>query len=478
MPPHQLNVIETSHVSPPRGSAPSVTLPLTFFDVPWLTLPLVQSVFFYSYNDSTAQFLSDTLPILKHSLSLTLQHFYPFAGALICPPRPEPPYLRFIDGQDSLLFTVAESTEHNFEHLKADYPKDVRLLHDLLPKLPPAIEIAPERVLKRPVMAIQVTVFPNTGICIGKTQSHVSSDGVSAMHFIKYWTSMCKSMTVDRDSLHRLSLPPPNLTSRAAIKDPADIIKGHLERFWSIKSENGDRHDTIDRPRNMVRATFSMSRAQIENLKQWVHERSANQSPVSSFVVTVAFTWACLIKSLMDDADKEQGNDETFRLLNNVDCRNRLKCDEHIPSTYFGNCMAPGIVSVKKRDLLGENGVMEAAKAIAGQIKEMLSSDILRTAPTWSGEVRKWVMTRFKMSVAGAPQLRMYDMDFGIGKPCKVEIVHVESGDSFALLNSREGRDGIEIEIALANDRMEAFTKQFDEGIKIFTQRNFGLLNI
>ncbi|KFK42738.1 hypothetical protein AALP_AA1G033400 [Arabis alpina] len=338
-------IIETSHISPPNGTVPSNTLSLTFFDAPWLTLPLGESLFFFPYQNLTDHFLKDFVPNLKHSLSLTLQHFFPYSGNLIIPPRPDPPYLRYTDGEDSLAFTVAESVETDFDYLKTDSTKDITVLHDLLPKLPPP---------------------------------HVSL----------YWMSLTKSNGSDPATLMLPS--PPIHTCRDVIKDPGEVAAGHLERFWSQNSGNHGSHDS---PENMVRATFTMSRNQIDNLKHWVTEQSTNESPVSTFVVTLAFNWVSLIKTLIEDNEteaKEEDKDEVFHLMINVDCRNRLKCTEPIPQTYFGNCMAPGIVSVNKQDLLGEKGVLVASNAIKARIKDMLSSDLLKTAPAWGEGARKW----------------------------------------------------------------------------------------
>ncbi|KAJ4866879.1 Coumaroyl-CoA:anthocyanidin 3-O-glucoside-6''-O-coumaroyltransferase 1 [Raphanus sativus] len=324
-----LNIIETSHISPLKGTVPSTTLPLTFFDAPWLTLPLGESLFFYSYQNSTECFLKDYLPNLKQSLSTTLQHFFPYAGNLITPPRPDPPYLRYNDGQDSLLFTVAESLATDFNLLITDSPKDIKVLHDFLPKLPPP-HVSPEGIQTRPIMVIQVTIFPGRGICIGNTSSHVAGDGVTFTHFMKYWMSLTRSM--GRDPATLLLPSPPIHSCRSMIKDPGQVTAGHLERFWS---QNSGKHGSHPTPENMARATFTISRNQIDNLKSWVTEQSENQSIVSTFVVTLAFTWVNLIKTLVKDSSEteEDKEEQVLNLMINVDCRNRIKYTEPIPST-------------------------------------------------------------------------------------------------------------------------------------------------
>ncbi|KFK42702.1 hypothetical protein AALP_AA1G028900 [Arabis alpina] len=461
--PQPPRIIETSHISPPNGTVPSTTLPLTFFDAPWLTLPLGESLFFFPYQNSTDHFLKDFVPNLKQSLSLTLQHFFPYAGNLIIPPRPDPPYLRYIDGEDSLIFTVAESVGTDYDDLKTDSAKDITVLHDLLPKLPPP-HVSPEGIQIQPIMVIQVTIFSERGICIGNTSTHVAGDGVTFTHFMKYWMSLTKSNVSDPATLILPS--PPIHTCRDVIKDPGEVAAGHLERFWSQNSGNHGSHDPTP---NMVLATFAMSRHQIDNLKNWVTEQSPNQSHVSTFVVTLAFTWMNLIKTLTkDDETSAKEEDEVFHLMINVDCRNRLKYTQPVPQTYFGNCMAPGIVSVNKHNLLGEKGVLAASNAITARIKDMLSSNLLKTAPTWGQGVRKWVMSRFPISIAGAPKLGFYEMDFGLGKPHKMEMVHIQTGGSIAFSESKDGSNGVEIGLALEKEKMDAFASNLKQGINKF----------
>jgi hypothetical protein len=71
-----VKVLEHCYVFPPPNSAPETSLPLTFFDIPWLFFSPGQPLFFYEYPYPTSFFTSTTLPNLKHSLSLALQHYY------------------------------------------------------------------------------------------------------------------------------------------------------------------------------------------------------------------------------------------------------------------------------------------------------------------------------------------------------------------------------------------------------------------
>jgi hypothetical protein len=103
-----IKVLEHCYVSPPPNSVPPTSLPLTFFDIPWLFFTPSQPLFFYEYPHPTSHFISTTVPNLKHSLSLTLQHYYPFAGNLKSPPKPGKPELVYAEG-DKVRLTLAES---------------------------------------------------------------------------------------------------------------------------------------------------------------------------------------------------------------------------------------------------------------------------------------------------------------------------------------------------------------------------------
>ncbi|RHN75639.1 putative transferase [Medicago truncatula] len=174
-----MKVIEHSQVAPPPNSLPSpTTLPLTFFDISWFYCqPTVKRIFFYHFPHPTHHFLQTTLPILKHSLSLTLQHFFPFTSNLIIPPNSHntPPFIRYLD-EDSISFTVAESSA-DFNILVSD-SQDAQNWHHLVPNLPPP-RTEQDNIRVIPIMSIPVTVLPNSGFSICLSYNHVAAYGKS-----------------------------------------------------------------------------------------------------------------------------------------------------------------------------------------------------------------------------------------------------------------------------------------------------------
>ena len=100
---------------------------------------------------------------------------FPFASNLILPPHPHVPYIRYLEG-DSLSFTVAESSPADFTLLTSDSPRDSYDWQPLAPVLP-SQRTSHDGTCEFPLMAIQVTMIPNSGFSICVIFDHVAGDG-------------------------------------------------------------------------------------------------------------------------------------------------------------------------------------------------------------------------------------------------------------------------------------------------------------
>ncbi|CAN0914787.1 Coumaroyl-CoA:anthocyanidin 3-O-glucoside-6''-O-coumaroyltransferase 2 [Linum grandiflorum] len=70
------------------------------------------------------------------------------------------------------------------------------------------------------------------------------------------------------------------------------------------------------------------------------------------------------------------------------------------------------------------------------------------------------------ISVAGSPKLRVYETDFGWGRPRKSEPVHVDSSGSVYFSDVRDvERGGIEFGLALGRSDMDSFVGLFESGL-------------
>ncbi|EOX98508.1 HXXXD-type acyl-transferase family protein, putative [Theobroma cacao] len=456
----KLQVLDCSHVSPPPASVPTTSLRLTFFDLPWFAFPNIQRLFFYEFPYPTLYFTDTVLPLLKHSLSLTLQHFFPYAAKLMCPPPPGKPYLRYEDG-DFVTFTVVESSA-DFNHVIANYPRDVKLLRPFAPQLP-TVPVAEDGTRVLPVIAFQVTLFPNSGICIGSNYCHVVGDGKTFMHFMRSWSSVHRAGGGDLTCLEK-SIPSWN---KDVIKDRDGIESLHLKIYWNwVASNNENSGPTHVAAADKVRATFLLGRAHVEKLKHLVTEAKSEQLHISTFVVTCAFIWVCLIKSQESSTcNSSDADDNKFYYFQfPFDCRNRLEFP--VPETYFGNCLKPGIAEVKKSELIGENGILLAAKAIGNKVKEIENRGF-RDAESWVATLMERTRSGRFVSVSGSPKFYVYDINFGWGRPRKVELVHIDSTETISLAECRDELGGIEVGVASNKKQIDEFSAIFVQSLQL-----------
>ncbi|KAK8493684.1 hypothetical protein V6N13_046665 [Hibiscus sabdariffa] len=386
------------------------------------------------------------------------ENLLPFRRQSHFPPSPHKPHILYTDG-DSIPFVVAESCA-DFDRLVGYHARDVQDFHPLVPELPHARVVNNNRV--QPLLALQVTVFPNSGISIGVTFHHVVADGRSFNHFMKSWASIFRS---DGNSA-----PATPFLERSAVqeKDPCGIESVFLNAWWSRASDREDHiKEQVHRDvfADKVRATFIISRADIERLKHSVlnryMEKCGAEQPrprTSTFAVACALAWTCLIKARQYNQD-----DQLYYFGFVADCRNRPELA--IPATYFGNCLAICLVRMTGSDLVGENGVLAATKAIGNRIEEF-ENGALRGAETWINGWTGKLDTARVVTVAGSPKLRVYDTDFGWGRPKKTEVVHIDASSTIYIGDYGDVEGGIEIGLALKRDEMEAFARFFQQGLK------------
>ncbi|KAE8733857.1 HXXXD-type acyl-transferase family protein, putative isoform 1 [Hibiscus syriacus] len=473
-PSFMVNIVDTIHVSAPAGSVPTTSLPLNYLDLPWFASAPMQSLFFYEFPHSTSHFIQAALPILKHSLSLTLQQFFPLAAKLMCPPPPLKPYIFYTDGGgDSVPLTVSESTA-DFNLLIANYPRDFKSLHPYVPELPPST-MSSDGVRVLPIMAVKVTVFPNVGVCIGLAHNHVAADGSSFMHFVRCWSSVCKSNGEPASAFLNDSARRP-IHNREAFDDPNGCNDEALKFYWhwisSWRENLGPSKEIL--PADKVRATFVLAAAQIVKLKQQLTTQCKNsneseQQLISTFIATCSIMWICMIKSEENynpiSSNGHDDDDTLHYFLFAVDCRSRTGFP--LPVTYFGNCLAPGIVKAKKGDLMVSNGIVTAAEAIAKKVKEM-ESGALQEAQKGTSKLEEMFRSGHHVAVSGSPKFRVYDMDFGWGRPMKIEFIHIDDGGSLSFIESRDEPGGMEVSLVLSKNRMDAFTSNLAENLKAF----------
>ena len=454
-------MLEQCRIAPPPGSVDDkykYSLPLTFFDIPWLHFPPLKIFSFYEFSHPKAYFLDTIIPRIKHSLSLTLKHFFPLLGNLVFLTDGSIPEIRFKDG-DSVSLTFAECS-FDFDHLSGDQQRNDIDFHSLAPQISPAST----NFGIVPILAIQVTLFPNSGICTGFTFHHIAADARAFHMFKRLWASINK--------LGEATLESPGIVlpcyDRTVIKDPIGLRSTFWNHFGKIKHEG-----SIQPPpstNNNVRATFILRRAEVEGLKKWVISQIPDLQYVSSFTVICGYAWSCITKAgariLGDHEDVVVGGEnELENFAFTVDCRSLL--DPPIPDAYFGNCLMGALATTKRMQLIQEDGFLVAVNSIRKAMEERVRSKegILQGVQNWVRDSKSINLTRL-VAVVGTPRVDFYDMDFGLdlGRPKKFEVISRDN--YFSLSRCKANQQDFEVGLCFPKAKMDVFAEIFTDGCK------------
>lgn len=445
-------LLEHFEIQPAPNGVTELTLPLTFFDMPWLYFHSIQRLLFYEFPCSKAHFLETIVPNLKKSLPLTLRHYIPLASNILYPLRDGKPMFRYVVG-DSVRLTIAE-TNDDCNNLTANYVRDADQFYAFVPPLPPPKDEPEYKII--PVFCLQVTLFPNRGVCIGFTNHHAIGDASSIVGFIKAWASINK-FSGDSQFIEENSLP---LFDKSVIKDPRGIADIYWNQLKNVKLQSLSLH----LPTNKVRATYILHEADIKKLKDSVLARKPGLVHLSSFVVTTAYVWTCFVKS--GPASGEQVDaDEPEYFAFAADGRTRT--DPPVPANYFGNCLGGGIVRIQHQKLMIKDSFFVAAEAISEiiRIKVNNKDEIFKEAENLLTNFKE-LMGKRALSVSGSPKFDLYNADYGWGRPKKLETLSIDGDNSISLCKSRDSEGGLEVGLSLSKTKVDAFAVIFANGLR------------
>ncbi|KAL6139880.1 hypothetical protein ACLB2K_058181 [Fragaria x ananassa] len=295
---------------------------------------------------------------------------------------------------------------------------------------------------------------------------HAILDGKTSTSFVKSWAHACKHIIlnngVSTDSDFSLPDQLKPFYDRTVVHDPTGLGLGSLYANEWRKMDGPDNKrvmiwDMKAPPPESVRRIFEFTRPKIQTLRQIVLDAKVSHPIVhlSTFTLVCAYMWVCLVKAQEVDAEKM-----TIQAFS-VDCRARL--DPPIPANYFGNCVTGAAGFVKAKELLGEDGLVVAVRAISEAIQG-LEKGVLNGAEVWVSKMKDFVQAEGVYSTAGSHRFQIYETDFGWGRPKKVEVVSIDRTGAISLSESKNGGGGIEVGVVLRKHVMEAFASLFAKG--------------
>ncbi|VAH94886.1 unnamed protein product [Triticum turgidum subsp. durum] len=280
---------------------------------------------------------------------------------------------------------------------------------------------------------------------------HAACDGAISTRFLHAWAAAGTGAVA----------PLPPVIDRTLIKDATGLYDVFLKAMPSA-----DEMEHVKVLDDKLLATFTLSKEDIQRVKDVVASEAAQRGAApprcSSLVATFGFMWSCHQRA-KDDAGST-GGDPTY-LLFPVDHRSRMK--PPVPEEYLGNCVgiATHAAPMDQLAAAGASGLFVACTAVAAAIDEAVRGiGSPETVALWMHRVREAGVAGM-WTVAGSPRFRVYEVDFGFGRPAKVEIVSVARTGAMAAAEGRSSRGGIEVGISLPAAGMQRFQKCFQDAI-------------
>ncbi|KAL1560721.1 malonyl-coenzyme:anthocyanin 5-O-glucoside-6'''-O-malonyltransferase-like [Salvia divinorum] len=450
-------VIETCRIPPPQGVAAELFLPLSFFDITWLQLNPIRGLVFYNHPCSEAEFSNTIVPNLKQSLSLTLKHYLPVAGNLLYPLDTDTdttkPVIRYISG-DTVPLTIAVSSL-GLDDLVADHARESDQFYGLLPLAPPLTEEENYQIV--PLVALQVTLFPGGGICIGLNVNHTLCDARSIVGFLNAWAVINKSGD-DEVFVSRNSESPPVFVR--PVSEDSRRLNGI---FWDVMKKIPFKPvQSHPVPTNRVRASFILRQSDIKILKTRISSAKPRRVRISTFAVASAYVWTALAK-----CGGGRDEEEVFYYPEDGRGRRNALFDPPVPANYFGNCLGAGVVRLERRKLAAEDGFVSAAEAIDDEMNtKIYDGDEFLKNPENRLPI---VLSKFKdmrmLLASGSPKFEFTVADFGWGVARKVEFLSTDDR-TYAMSLGNSG-DGLVVGMSMPKEMMEAFASIFEDGLRV-----------
>lgn len=280
------------------------------------------------------------------------------------------------------------------------------------------------------------------GLVMGCAFNHAILDGTSTWHFMSSWAQICSGS-------QNISVPP--FLDRAKARNTR--VKLNLSTP-SDAPENGKANGDATKPMAgpiLREKIFKFSESAIDQIKSKVNANpSEGSKPFSTFQSLSTHVWHAVTR-----ARQLKPEDYTvFTVF--ADCRKRV--DPPMPESYFGN-LIQAVFTVTAAGLLVANPLEFGSSLIQKAIDMHNSKVIEERNKEWESNPK---IFQFKdagvncVAVGSSPRFKVYEVDFGWGKP---ESVRSGSNNRFDgmvyLYQGKSGGRSIDVEISLEANAME-----------------------
>ncbi|GAB2294013.1 hypothetical protein Dimus_028229 [Dionaea muscipula] len=407
---------------------------LVTFDLPYLAFYYNQKLLFYKGGK-----YEEAVERLKDGLSSVLEEFYPLAGKL---GKDDDGVLRveYDDDMDGVEMVEAIADDQvSVNHLVAK--DDMSGLKGLLPYN----EILNLEGLHRPLLAVQLTKLRD-GLAIGCAFNHAVLDGTSTWHFMSSWAEICNGSST-------ISVPPyHDRTKSRNTRVKLDLSHPPLPEHHS--ATNG----AAPTPPPLRVRVFRFTESAIDKIKSKLNSQISDSGEGGGATSKVFSTFQSLsihIWRAITLARQLKPEDYTvFTVF--ADCRKRV--DPPMPESYFGN-LIQAIFTVTAAGLLVANPPEFGAGLIQKAIEAHDAAAIGKRNEEWEANP---IIFQYKdagancVAVGSSPRFRVYEVDFGWGKPESVRSGGNNRFDGMVYLyQGKNGGRAIDVEISLDGKAME-----------------------
>ncbi|CAN1158726.1 BAHD acyltransferase DCR [Linum perenne] len=448
-----VKVTSKTHVKPASKTIGNKECQLITFDLPYLAFYYNQKLLIYKSNGSDGTFdFADVAGKIKESLGVVLDEFYQLAGKL---GKDEEGVFRveYDDGDaDVEGVEVAEAVAEGIcvADLTVEDGSGV-----LIKELLPFNGVLNLDGMHRPLLAVQLTKLKD-GLAMGCAFNHAILDGTSTWHFMSSWADICSGKSNSVSSPPFLDRTKARNTRVKLDHSPPPPATGDEESAAAAKPEAPQLREKV----------FKFSDAQVATIKSEVNSKpppSEGSKPLSTFQTLSVHIWRHVTM-----ARELKPEDYTvFTVF--ADCRKRV--DPAMPDSYFGN-LIQAIFTVLPVGVLCSNPPGFGASMIQGVIEKHDAKAIEGRNAEWEAAPK---IFQFKdagvncVAVGSSPRFKVYDVDFGFGKPESVRSGLNNRFDGMVYLY--QGKNGgIDVEISLESGTMEKLEKDKEflmEGVEM-----------
>ncbi|XP_014500146.1 uncharacterized acetyltransferase At3g50280-like [Vigna radiata var. radiata] len=399
-------------------------------------------------------FIQNLLEKLKHSLSLTLSHFYPLSGRLVTHKTQNPP---------SYIVSVDCNSGDGARFIHATL--DITIADILSPlDVPPLVQsfFDHHKAVNHdghsmPLLSIQVTELVD-GVFIGCSMNHVIGDGTSYWDFFNSWSQIFQAQSqsenleydvpISRQPIHNRWFP-------NNCRPPISLPFKHHDEFI----------ERSEKPLLLRERFFRFSAESIAKLKAKANSES-NTTTISSFQSLSALVWRSITRARSIPSDQKT----TCRLAAST----RPRMEPPLPEEYFGNCLHAVSAETTTGELV-ENDLGWAAWKLHVAVKNLNDRVVLQYLREWLDSPVIYQMGRFFepycVMMGSSPRFNMYGSEFGMGKAVATRSGYANKFDGkVSSYPGREGGGSIDLEVCLFSHTMSALEsdKEFMDAVSDF----------